>query len=153
MVASKIEPLFSLDLGENGGVLAPTTYQDLFDWTNKESQFWGWSASANSSGNHMSAFTNAISQLNAALQSAQQAIQHEVNNPEHSRQCVQTAKGHLEEAYKNRLLPNSASLLGKRIDILKQSDPIEALSYLFVFLKTLMVINLRVEQIQHGQAI
>jgi hypothetical protein len=134
-MAAKKDPLFSSDLGKNGGVLAPGTYQELIDWINKESQFWAWSTGANASGNHMSAFTNAISQINAALQSAQQAIQYEVSNPDHSLQLVQSAKTQIEDAFKNRTLPHSTSLLGKRIDELKQADPTEALSYLFVFLK------------------
>ena len=83
----------------------------------------------------MNAFTTATTQLNSALQSTQQAVQHEVSNPQHSQQCVQTAKGQIEEAYINRLLPHSTSLLGKRVDDLRQSDPVEAISYLFVFLK------------------
>jgi Family of unknown function (DUF6161) len=135
MAASKKEPLFSLDLEKNGGVLIPTTLQELVDWLNKESQFWAWCSSVNTSGNHMSAFTQAMGQINAALQSAQQAIQHEVNNPDHSRQYVQNAKGQIEDALKNRTLPHSTSLLGKRIEDIRQSDPVEAISYLFVFLK------------------
>jgi hypothetical protein len=135
MASSKKEPLFSLDLGKNGGVLAPGNYQELVDWINKESQFWAWSSSANASGNHMNAFTTAIGQINTALQSAQQAIQYEVSNSEHSRQCVQSAQAQIEEAFKNRALPHSTSLLGKRIEDIRQSDPVEAISYLFVFLK------------------
>lgn len=134
-MAAKKDPLFSIDLGKNGGVLTPRTYQELIDWINKESQFWNWNPSASNSGNHMNAFTTATTQLNSALQSTQQAVQHEVSNPQHSQQCVQTAKGQIEEAYINRLLPHSTSLLGKRVDDLRQSDPVEAISYLFVFLK------------------
>jgi Family of unknown function (DUF6161) len=135
MVALKKEPLFSLDLGKNGGVLVPTALQELVDWINRESQFWAWCSSVNTSGNHISAFTQAMGQINAALQSAQQAIQYEVNHPDHSRQCVQNAKGQIEDALKNRTLPHSTSLLGKRIEDIRQSDPVEAISYLFVFLK------------------
>ena len=40
--AAKAEPLFTLNLGENGGVLSPETIQDLRAWISKEQNFWGW---------------------------------------------------------------------------------------------------------------
>ena len=45
------EPLFTLDLGENGGRLAPTTVLELTQWIQKEQQFWSW-ANQRNYGNH-----------------------------------------------------------------------------------------------------
>ena len=41
----KPEPLFTLDLGANGGVLAPTSYAELRAWLDREVGFWSWSSS------------------------------------------------------------------------------------------------------------
>ena len=40
----KPEPLFTLDLGTNGGVLAPTSYTELSEWLKKEINFWSWNS-------------------------------------------------------------------------------------------------------------
>ena len=40
----KPEPLFTLDLGANGGVLAPTSYTELSEWLKKEINFWSWNS-------------------------------------------------------------------------------------------------------------
>ncbi|WP_157779657.1 hypothetical protein [Cupriavidus pauculus] len=34
--------LFSLDLGANGGVFAPTSATELFQWIDREIQVWTW---------------------------------------------------------------------------------------------------------------
>lgn len=38
----KPEPLFTLDLGANGGVLAPASYADLHQWIRTEISNWNW---------------------------------------------------------------------------------------------------------------
>lgn len=40
----KPEPLFTLDLGANGGILAPTSYAELKAWLDTEISFWSWNS-------------------------------------------------------------------------------------------------------------
>ena len=60
------EPLFTLDLGDNGGRLAPTTVLELTQWIQKAQQFWSW-ANQRNYGNHEQGFRQAFDQFNHAL--------------------------------------------------------------------------------------
>lgn len=39
---AKAPPLFTLDLGDNGGRLAPTDHAELIRWIQVEQNFWIW---------------------------------------------------------------------------------------------------------------
>ena len=58
-------PLFTLDLGANGGVLAPTSVEELQEWVQREFDFWTWTQNV-STGNHKSALDQAWNPLNSS---------------------------------------------------------------------------------------
>ena len=128
------DPIFELDLGSNGGVLAPTSGQECREWIETERQFWQWITQV-SAGNHRSALDVALNPLHQASNEAQQAIGHEHSNqPEFSRLMHQVSR-QLQDCYgdKNRF-PHSSTPLAKRIEQIRKRDPLEALAYLYVHL-------------------
>lgn len=125
--------VFMLDLDANGGVFAPTTGRELMDWIEKERQFWSWFSNTQA-GNHRGAIDQCLAPLHNAVNSAQQALQYEMSSPESFRQYAAQAQSFLNDAYINRKLPHSASILGKRIEHIRQRGPQEALAYVFTFI-------------------
>ena len=65
-VLTPAEPIFSLDLGENGGLFAPRSIQEANEWVQAEINFWSWQRDRQS-GNHTNGFRQALSQLGNAL--------------------------------------------------------------------------------------
>ena len=66
------EPLFRLDLGKNGGVLAPYDAQELLAWINREVHFWHWLPNAPSY-SHKGGIENALRPLQNAQNSREQS--------------------------------------------------------------------------------
>ena len=80
--ASPPEPLFTLDLQDNGGLFAPTSAAEALTWMRREQQFWAWLQNRNGGVNHDQGLKQALSQLNQAMSEAQQAIQHKDARPQ-----------------------------------------------------------------------
>lgn len=125
------EPLFTLQLGTNGGTFAPTTAKELYDWIEIEYGFWSWIASVHP-GNHANGLHGSIALLGQALNHAGQAKTDELTSPDSSHQYVTHAKNLLSEAIYTRGLPHSSTALAKRVEKMRLEDPAAALTYLFV---------------------
>lgn len=67
------EPLFQIDLGANGGLLAPQTFEELKGILARERQFWAWFASSQA-GDNGDPFVRAFNQLDALINRVSQTI-------------------------------------------------------------------------------
>lgn len=101
------EPLFRLDLGKNGGLLAPRTIEELATWIRKEQEFWSWTRPGYS-GLNLGSHHQSLSYLDTALQDLQRAEQ----GGNHHQQSIDSAKALIENAYTLYHLPHSSSLVG-----------------------------------------
>lgn len=108
------EPLFVLDLGENGGQFAPTNLDQINAWIQTEQAFWSWINRSN--GNHDQGIKQALSQLNQAFSNIQQAPQHKDSNPQQYQQQISAIQTLLQDVYVQRKLPHSSTPLAKRIE-------------------------------------
>jgi len=113
------EPLFTLDLLENGGAFQPTTIDEASAWIQREQPFWSWLTSR-SYGNHDSRLRHAIGQLNAALNHANRARKHKESDEQQFAAEVAGMRSRLEDAYIQCKLPHSSSPLANRIDAYRQ---------------------------------
>lgn len=111
----RAEPLFQLDLGDNGGLLAPTSHAELNEWIRAEVSFWSWSVQRGY-GNHEQGFRDGYSSLSEAQGTGAGAEQHRDSNAEHARQQLQACRSHIEAAFVNKRLPHSSTPLAKRVD-------------------------------------
>ncbi|MFI8619269.1 DUF6161 domain-containing protein [Acidovorax sp. NPDC077693] len=128
-------PLFILDLGSNGGVLAPTSVQELMAWLQHELNFWSWTQDERP-GHHKGALDAAMGPLHNAINQTEQAANYRSQgNAEASQTHVLHARDQLAVAYGEKGLPHSTSQLGTRIHQLS-SDRKFALAYLFPMLPT-----------------
>lgn len=126
-------PLFSLDLGANGGVLAPTNVEELLGWLRSELNFWSWSQDERP-GHHKGALDAAMGPLQNAISQTEQAESYRAHgNPEASLTHVLAARDQIGVAYREKGLPHSSSQLGARVHQLC-SDRKFALAYLFTVL-------------------
>ena len=123
------EPLFTLDLGDNGGRLAPTNVLELTQWIQKEQQFWSW-ANQRNYGNHEQGFRQAFDQFNHALNNANQSQQYVASNPQQAQNSLESSKTQIQEALVRRKLPHSSTPLAKRIDAYRQDVGDQAASFL-----------------------
>lgn len=133
--SGKPPALFILELGSNGGILAPTSLQELIAWIDREVQFWSWSRHINP-GNHKSALDQAQQPLWSAESEARQlpGLQQQEQESAVVERFLRV-QASLKDAYLNHGLPHSTSALGKRIDSLK-SDAAMAIAFVYPFLKT-----------------
>lgn len=126
-------PLFSLDLGSNGGILAPTSIEELMTWLRNEINFWSW-AQDERPGHHKGALDAAIGPLHNAVNQAEQAGSYRASgNPEASQTHALYARDQIAVAFGEKGLPHSSSQLGTRVHQLS-SDRKFALAYLFPML-------------------
>ena len=109
------EPLFSLDLLENGGTFAPRTLDEATSWIQAEMSFWAWIRSQ-SFGNHDQALRQALEQLNQAFSHAQQAQQYKDSNPQHYQSQISSIETIVRNVYLQSHLPHSSTPLAKRIE-------------------------------------
>lgn len=108
------EPMFVLELGENGGRFMPTDFSQLNAWFQAEQTFWSWIHRNN--GNHDQALKQALGQLNQAHSNLQQALQNKDSNPQHYQQQILGVQNLLQDVYVQRKLPHSSTPLAKRIE-------------------------------------
>ena len=108
------EPLFVLDLGENGGCFAPTSLDQINTWVQTEQAFWSWINQNN--GNHCQGIKQALGQLNQALSNIQQAAQYKDSNPQQYQQQISGVQSLLQDVYVQRKLPHSSTPLAKRVE-------------------------------------
>lgn len=118
-LAPKSEPLFALDLGDNGGHLSPTSTLELTQWLQTEQQFWMWITQRHY-GNHEQGFRQAFDQLSHALNSANQSQQHAASNPQHAQAQLESCKTHIQECFSRRKLPHSSTPAARRVDSYRQ---------------------------------
>lgn len=126
----KPAPLFSLDLGANGGVLAPRTTDELSTWIQKEVAFWSWMGNSQS-GSHQEATNQGYRALANALGHFHEALQYQSSNPGAFNERLGNVTNQLSLAYRTHGLPHSTSKLAKRIEQLRQVHPLRALAYLY----------------------
>lgn len=112
---SAVEPLFKIDLAENGGLFAPITTEQVTSWIQLEQSFWSWLHSRQF-GNQDQGLKQAIEQLNQAQNAVNQAAQHRESNAQHYRDQLTSVQNFLRDVFVQRQLPHSSTPLAKRID-------------------------------------
>jgi hypothetical protein len=122
--------LFSLELGPNGGVLAPVSIDELRAWINREIAFWGWIGNFQP-GPHREAIWQAYQQLANALNQVNEGAPYEISNPGVYTDRIENAKRHLFAAYLTHKLPHTSSRLAKRVEDLRKTQPLRAIAYLY----------------------
>ncbi len=127
--APPAEPLFTLDLQDNGGLFAPTSVSEALTWMHREQQFWAWLQNRNGGGNHDQGLKQALSQLNQAMSEAQQAVQHKDARPQNYQGHVTSLNNLVQDVFARRRLPHSSTPLAKRIDAYRQSAGEQAASF------------------------
>jgi hypothetical protein len=125
---AKAPPLFTLDLGDNGGHLAPTSYEELTGWIQTEQNFWSW-VQQNHYGSHENPQREGFSRLAEALNAAQQALHHVQSNAQHSQNQLEYSRDRLQQAFLNLKLPHSSTPLAKRVQAYRQETSDRAASY------------------------
>lgn len=123
------EPLFTLDLQDNGGLFAPTSAAEALTWMRREQQFWAWLQNRNGGVNHDQGLKQALSQLNQAMSEAQQAIQHKDARPQNYQGHVTSLNNLVQDVFARRRLPHSSTPLAQRIDAYRQSAGEQAASF------------------------
>lgn len=123
------EPLFTLDLQDNGGLFAPTSAADALTWMHREQQFWAWLQNRNGGGNHDQGLRQALSQLNQAMSEAQQAVQHKDARPQNYQGHVTSLNNLVQDVFARKRLPHSSTPLAQRIDACRQSAGEQAASF------------------------
>lgn len=122
------EPLFTLDLTDNGGLFAPATLEEATAWMQREQQFWSWLQNRNW-GNHEQGLRHARSQIDQAMSEVQQARQYKESNPQQYQNQVTNAQNLLQDVFARARLPHSSTPLAKRIDEYRQSVNDQAASF------------------------
>jgi len=131
---AKPEPLFEIDLGSNGGRVAPTSVSELQLWIQRERQFWSW-VTTKSRGGHEQSVREAIQRLEHATSSANDAERQQSTNQAQSRVHAQSAANLIQEVFNLRKLPHSSSTNAKRVEqFLKEHGDTAASYFLSVIL-------------------
>lgn len=125
---AKAPPLFTLDLDDNGGHLAPTSYEELTRWIQAEQNFWTWIQQRHY-GSHEYPQREAMSRLAEALSAAQQSQQHVQSNAQHSMQQLEVCRDRLQQAFMRHRLPHSSTPLAKRVEAYRKVAGDQAASY------------------------
>lgn len=109
------EPLFTLDLKDNGGLFAPANLAEATAWMQSEQGFWSWLSNASRGGNHDQGLKQAINQLNQAINSANQAFQYKDSNPQQYQNQITSFANTLQDVFERQRLPHSSTPLAARI--------------------------------------
>jgi hypothetical protein len=109
------EPLFQLDLAENGGLFAPTTLEEARAWIQREQSFWSW-IQAGQFGNQDQGIKQCVELLNQSINNLNQAQQYQVSNPQEFQNQIQAVPRQLRDVFVDRKLPHSSTPLAKRIE-------------------------------------
>ena len=138
--AARPPALFVLDLGANGGILAPKTIDELRTWIEKEVQAWiplfqAWQQISQGRNPTVGNLKNAVDWARQPLSQAQVIVQKMIAangklTETDSQKLLQQIKNHLQDAFSNRLLPHTGSALAKRLLGLS-AEPVVALGYAF----------------------
>lgn len=126
--AAKAEPLFVLDLGANGGRLAPTSFDELEHWIGVEQNLWGW-VQQRHYGGHEGAARDAMQALGHARNYVQQAQQHRISNPQHTQSQLDACKSQIHNVFAQRAFPHSSSPLAKRVETYRKEVGEKAASF------------------------
>lgn len=126
--SAKPEPLFSLDLGANGGIFAPTSLEDLNSWIALELNFWNW-AQQRSFGGHDGPLRDAIQYIQRVLSAVQQAQHHRSTGSDQYHQQIEACRSYVHEAFATRRLPHSSTPLARRVEALRAEVSDRAASY------------------------
>lgn len=127
------EPLFSVDLGSNGGVFAPTTVQELTLWIEKEMSFWMWMQNLSASGNHKASLDRASQPLRQAQGFAQEVERYALQNDKITvNQRVADIRRLLNETFIENKWPHSTTPIAKTAESLRIEEPLTAIAYLYV---------------------
>ena len=132
--------LFVLELGANGGSLAPTTVEELRAWIEKEVQAWlpffqAWQQITQGRNPSVGILKNAVDWARQPLNQAHATVQKMIAangklTETDSQKLLQQIENHLQDTFSNRLLPHTGSALGKRLLSLS-AEPVVALGYAF----------------------
>ncbi|MBQ0931178.1 DUF6161 domain-containing protein [Ideonella alba] len=128
-VEPRPEPLFVLDLKENGGLFAPSSLEEIHNWINQEINFWSWVVGTQVGGNHDQGLRQALSQLDLARSAAGQASQFRELDPNHYRHEVAQSSERLRAAFFQCQLPHSTTPTAKRIELYRQAAGDHAASF------------------------
>ena len=120
-----LEPLFKIDLAENGGLFAPTAPEQVTTWLQREQSFWSWLQSRQF-GNQDQGLKQAIEQLNRAQNFLNQAAPHRESNPQHYRDQLTSVQNVLRDVFVQRKFPHSSTPLAKRIDTYRKDTDDQA---------------------------
>lgn len=123
------EPLFTLDLAENGGLFAPTSLEQASAWIQREQSFWSW-IHRHQNGNHVQGIKQALEQLTQALNHSQQALQYKTSNPQQYQALLNTTLERVRDVFIQRKLPHSSSTIGKRVEAYRQETNDSTCSFL-----------------------
>lgn len=124
------EPLFTLDLKDNGGLFAPISLAEITTWIQKENSFWEWIFHAKRGGNHDQGLRQALSQLGHATNTVNQAQQYRETNPQHYQAQLQEIQNLLRATYlQQQRLPHSSTPLAARIKAYKEATGEHAASF------------------------
>lgn len=129
------EPLFTVDLGINGGVFAPLNDSELLEWIAREISFWNWIDSVppdNFSRTH-------VHRIHEELRATEKGIQkllmlrripsvYEVSDQ------IASIRGFIESTFVTKCWPHSSTPIAKRAVALGIEDPRTAAAYLYVML-------------------
>ncbi|MBL0943932.1 MAG: hypothetical protein IBJ04_06345 [Hydrogenophaga sp.] len=125
---AKATPLFSLDLADNGGRLAPTDHGEFVQWIQREYDFWLW-IQQQSFGSHDALQREASGKVSEALNYAHQSQQHIQSNPQYAQQLLELSCDRIQQAFLRLRLPHSSTPLAKRVDAYRKEAGEQAASY------------------------
>lgn len=108
-------PVFTVDLGKNGGRFAPTSPLEVAAWLRKEQNAWSWIMSR-SHGNHDYAIRDAYSQLASALNQADEAARLTDSSADRALALVTALSERVIDIYQRRNFPHTSTTAFKRIE-------------------------------------
>ncbi|MCW5238070.1 DUF6161 domain-containing protein [Verminephrobacter eiseniae] len=123
------EPLFTLDLKDNGGLFAPATLAEATAWMQREQGFWSWLNNTSRGGNHDQGLKQALNQLNQAINNANQARQYKDSNPQRYQNQLTSVPNTLQEVFARQRLPHSLTPLAARVDECRKAVSDHAASF------------------------
>lgn len=128
-----LSPLFTLDLGSNGGVFEPRTVDDLMVWLNQEINFWSWvnQNQGIAGGNTLGRLQQPIGQLQEARNQLARVQQYPPSDRAGLVNQLTPLLGLLRTAYTSFMLPHSSSTVGKRIQNIAKTSQGQAIGYAF----------------------
>jgi heme/copper-type cytochrome/quinol oxidase subunit 4 len=132
MTGAPPEPLFVLELGANGGTVAPTTAQQFAQWLQNEARAWQW-MQPHSAGPHKELLNRGFSRLQQAIAVAEDAQRSEANGDlEGTKQRLINAQSIAADTFVRLGWPHTTSSLWHEVDQWMQQSPLTAIAYLAI---------------------